>query len=92
MNTTAFRRIGTVAGAAAITITGTITGTPASASAERRDTAQDRPCFMVRSHWNNAEGPQPTCPIPMWQQQASASDKSGTARPAPSARIGDFMP
>lgn len=25
-------------------------------------TDQERPCFMVRAHWNNAlDGPQPTC-------------------------------
>ena len=25
----------------------------------------DRPCFMVRPHWNSAlDGPQPVCPLP----------------------------
>jgi hypothetical protein len=62
MNTTTFRRVGAIAAAAAFTTAVTIAGTTGSASAGQRDTTQDRPCFMVRSHWNNAEGPQPTCP------------------------------
>ena len=92
MNATAFRRIGAIAGAAAIAITTTFAGSTAFANAGQHGTAKDRPCFMIRSHWNNAEGPQPTCPIPMWQQQASSSDKAGGSRPARHARITDFMP
>jgi hypothetical protein len=87
VNTTTFRRFGVIAGAAAFTTAITITGTTASAIAGQRDTTQDRPCFMIRSHWNNAEGPQPACPKGRWK-----SDDTGGARPASSARIADFMP
>ena len=87
MNTTAFRRIGAIAGAAAFATTFTISGTAASAGTEQRDAAKDRPCFMIRSHWNNAEGPQPTCPKGRFK-----SDSTAGARTASSARIADFMP
>lgn len=92
MNTTPFRSIGTIAGAAAIAITATFAGSTAPANAGQHDTAEDRPCFMIQSHWNNAEGPQPTCPTPMWPQLASSSDKTDGSRPSPQARIPDFMP
>ncbi len=90
MNRTAFRHIGAVAGAAAIAITFTVSGTTASASNEQRDVATDRPCFMIRSHWNNAEGPQPTCPKAPYQM--AAPDEAGASQPSPSPRITDFMP
>ena len=91
MNTKAFRGIGSIAGAAAITTAITITGTTASASTGHSDTGHDRPCFMVRSNWDNAEGPQPTCHTPMWPQ-ASGCDEPVAPRPASFARIADFMP
>jgi hypothetical protein len=46
---------------------------------------------MVWPTWNNAEDPQPTCRIPMWQQEA-ATEGSIATRPALSARIKDFVP
>ena len=71
MNTTPRFRIVTMVGAAAVVTT--ITTTPVTARAF--DRTQDRPCFMVRSHWNDAEGPEPTCP-------------DGRSRPAPRAERG----
>ena len=67
MNSTPYRRIVAVVGAAAIII---ITARSAAASLRGAPAAgrQDRPCFMVRAHWNTAEGPQPTCPVPSWQR------------------------
>jgi hypothetical protein len=90
MNTTQFRRIGAIAGAAAFTTAIAFTGTTGSASAGPRDSTTDRPCFIIRSHWNNAEGPQPTCPKGRFEKAAPSS--AGASRPAPSARIADFMP
>ena len=45
---------------------------------------------MIRSHWNNAEGPQPTCPKGRYQK--AAPDESGASRANPSQRIAGFMP
>ncbi len=42
MNSTAFRRIGAIAGAAAFATTFAISGTTASANNEQRDVATDR--------------------------------------------------
>ena len=84
MNTTAIGRIVAMVGAAAV-VTTIITTTPVAA--QTVDGKQDRPCFMVRSHWNNAEGPQPTCPNGRWK-----SVTKGEAQPPTSARITDFMP
>ncbi|KRF36762.1 hypothetical protein [Nocardioides sp. Soil805] len=69
MNSTPYRRIVAIAGAAAITIITTVTFSPAT-SASAGAGHQDRPCFMVRGHWNTAEGPQPTCPAPSWQRMS----------------------
>ncbi len=106
MNSTPYRRTVAIVGAAAITSITAFTFGPATASAAAGQ--PDRPCFMVRAHWNTAEGPQPTCPVPTWQRTAGAAssttgtgsdeatvagDTTGAPRPAPSARIGgDFMP
>lgn len=87
MNSNAFRRFGAIAGAAAVITTITTT---APATAGQRDTTKDRPCFMIRSPWNNAEGPQPTCPKGRFQK--AASDEAGASRPVSSPRIADFMP
>ena len=83
MNTTASSRIVAMVGAAAVVTT--ITTTPVAA--QTVDGTQDRPCFVVRPNWNNAEGPQPTCPDGRW----TSDTKSGT-RAATNARITDFMP
>lgn len=83
MSTTAISRIVAMVGAAAVVTT--ISTTPVAA--QTADGKQDRPCFMVRSHWNNAEGPQPTCPDGRWK-----SDSEGGTRPVTSARITDSMP
>ncbi len=61
MTTTALQRIGAVLGAAVIATT--TAGSAARADAGQDDPAQERPCFMVRLQWNNADGPQPTCPL-----------------------------
>jgi hypothetical protein len=103
MNTTPYRRIVAIVGAAAITSITVGTGATAASADDQQDSTSDRPCFMVRAQWNDAEGPQPTCPVPTWQiaddEVASpAADTRSTARttpavaPAASARIGDFMP
>ena len=83
MNTTAIGRIVAMVGAAAVVTT--IATTPVAA--QTVDGMQDRPCFMVRSHWNNAEGPQPTCPDRRWK-----SDTKGEPQPATRAQITDSMP
>lgn len=90
MNSTKFRRIGAVAGAAAFTTVITITCSTAPATAKVDEVDQDRPCFMIRSNWNNAEGPQPTCPKGRFQK--TSSDQEGASQPTSSARIVDFMP
>lgn len=87
MNSTAFRRCGAVVGAAAV-VTFVATTAPSTAMVDKGD--QDRPCFMIRSHWNNAEGPQPMCPNGRFK--TAAVDNAGATRPAPSVRITDFMP
>jgi hypothetical protein len=91
MNTTAFRRFGAIAASAAIASTIHIAGATHPAAAGPQSSTEDRPCFMIRSHWNNAEGPQPTCPLPMWRHQASSPDTAGAAGPA-SRAIADFLP
>jgi hypothetical protein len=65
MNSTPFRRTVAIVG---VTATITIASTTMSSASGRQDPTPDRPCFMVRAHWNNAEGPQPTCPVPTWQR------------------------
>lgn len=87
MNSSSFRRIGVIAGAAVIT---TVAFTSGSVASGQPDGNEDRPCFMVRSHWNTAEGPQPTCPVPMWQ--TAASSESTDASTSRAARTVDFMP
>lgn len=87
MNRAAFRRCGAVVGAAAVMAT-IASGPPSTAMVDEGN--QDRPCFMIRSNWNNAEGPQPTCPSGRFR--APAADKAGSTRSAPSVRITDFMP
>lgn len=87
MNATAVRRMGAIVGAAAV-VTSITTTAPSTAKVE--EGSKDRPCFMIRSPWNNAEGPQPTCPNGRFRN--AASDEAGAPRPAPSARIADFMP
>lgn len=72
MNTTAFRRFVAVVGAAVVVTT--ITTTPPS-TAKVDEGNKDRPCFMIRSHWNDAEGPQPTCPNGRWQETAPSDTK-----------------
>ena len=67
MNRTPFRRIVAVVGVAAITSITTVTVSPTTAASAGAGHA-DRPCFMIRAHWNTAEGPQPTCPVPSWQR------------------------
>lgn len=81
MDTTSIHRMVAIASATAIATTITISGSAVSSSAAQRDTDRDRPCFMIRSHWNNAEGPQPTCRIPMWQQEASPATPATPATP-----------
>jgi hypothetical protein len=83
MSTTALSRIVAMVGAAAVVMT--ITTAPVAAQTVVGN--QDRPCFMVQSHWNDAEGPQPTCPDGHWK-----SDTIGDAQPVTSSRIMDFMP
>jgi hypothetical protein len=83
MNSTSFRRTVAVVGTAAILSISTTSASTAGGQQERdqQDTAQDRPCFMVRASWNTAlDGPQPTCPV-----------QTGAAQPAP-PRVTDFMP
>ncbi len=87
MNSTAFRRFGAIVGAAAVVAT-IATTAPSSATVDTGN--QDRPCFMIRSHWNNAEGPQPTCPNGRFT--TAAADDGDATRAVPSARITDFMP
>jgi hypothetical protein len=86
MNSTRFRRFGAIVGAAAV-VTTIATAAPSTAKADQGN--QDRPCFMIRSHWNNAEGPQPTCPNGRFK--TAAADDAGATRAVPSARITDFM-
>jgi hypothetical protein len=113
MNTTPYRRI--VAAVVAVVVASTMVAVVAVVSAAAHASISistgttgasasgpaDRPCFMFRAQWNDAEGPQPTCPVPTWQVAAGgvaspAADTGSTARTAPavaaSARIGDFMP
>lgn len=74
------------------------------ANAQDSDGQHTRPCFMIRSNWNTApDGPQPTCPVPTWQETATtpthATKTTGTGekttvdssadRPS---RATDFMP
>ena len=87
MNSTALRRCGAVVGATAI-VTTIATTAPSTASVD--EGSQDRPCFMVRSHWNNADGPQPTCPNA--RPTRAVADYPVASRSASSARITDFMP
>lgn len=87
MKAAAFRRFVAIAGAAAVVTTITTTA-PTTAKVEEGN--KDRPCFMVRSTWNNAEGPQPTCPNGRFKK--TASEDAGASRPVPSPRISDFMP
>jgi hypothetical protein len=87
MNTTAFRRVGAMVCTAAVVTTITAT-TPATAKVEQGTT--DRPCFMVRHPWNNAEGPQPICPNGRFTKD-DARDAGGTV-PVPRGRTMDFMP
>ena len=92
MNSRHFRRRCAVI-AAATTITITTAFAPASSSAADTagDGTQDRPCFMVRAHWNAAlDGPQPTCPTPTWQSRNQVDDE-GAAHTS-TARVTDFMP
>jgi hypothetical protein len=70
MSTTTIRRIGGIAIAAAISLAGGFASSQASAEARHQDTSSARPCFMIRSHWNSADGPQPTCPTPAWQSES----------------------
>jgi hypothetical protein len=81
MNTIAMSRIVATVVAAAVATTVT------PVAAQTVDRNQDRPCFMVQPHWNNAEGPQPTCPDGRWR-----SDITSEATPVDSPRITDFMP
>jgi hypothetical protein len=67
MNTTPYRRIVAIVGAAAIISITVGTGATAASADGQQGSTSDRPCFMVRAHWNDAEGPQPTCPVPTWQ-------------------------
>ena len=90
MNTTAFRRIGAIVGAAAFVTTFAISGTSVSASTGKQVPDKDRPCFMVRSHWNNAEGPQPTCPRGRFT--GLRPTRRGASRPASSGRVMDVLP
>jgi hypothetical protein len=94
MTTTTIRRIGAIVGAVAITATGAFASSTASAQTGQHDTTDERPCFMIQPHWNDAEGPQPTCPTPSWQQarQATSSGTTSATRSVPQARITDFMP
>ncbi len=87
MNAAASRRFVAIAGAVAVVTT--ITTAPTTAKVE--EGSQDRPCFMVRPTWNNAEGPLPTCPNGRFKKTVS-EDAGGASRPVPSPRISDFMP
>ena len=86
MNSSAFRHTSVVIAAAAIVTT--ISTTPATAKPGEGGT--DRPCFMVRSHWNDAEGEQPRCPNGPFI--LGAPEVVGGAEPIRSGRILDFMP
>lgn len=86
------RRVAIVGAAATVIITTAFAPAVSSTASERQDRPQDRPCFMIRSHWNNAEGPQPSCRIPMWQQQAPSSHGPGRPNHGHPTRGVDFMP
>ena len=90
MHSTHLRRTAAVAGAAtAVIVTTTLTATTAAASSEP-DGAADRPCFMVRAHWNTAlDGPQPACATPLWQLVETPPRFPASEL---SARVVDYMP
>jgi hypothetical protein len=94
MHSTNLRRTAALVGAAtAITVTTTLTTmltATGSAASSAPDEAGDRPCFMVRAHWNTAlDGPQPTCATPSWQL---VETPPRFPVPAISARVVDYMP
>ena len=71
-------------GAVVMTASMAIAGAAEASPARPIDHAEapfSRPCFMVRSHWNEAiDGAQPTCPVP---PRAAASNRiSGEPAPA----------
>lgn len=66
MNSSNFRRVGAVVGVVVATITST---TPATATVDKG--SKDRPCFMIRAPWNDADGPLPTCPNGRFREVAS---------------------
>lgn len=90
MHSTHLRRTAAVVGAAtAITVTTMLTAATGSAASSAPDEA-DRPCFMVRAHWNTAlDGPQPTCATPSWQL---VETPPRFPVPAVGARVVDYMP
>jgi hypothetical protein len=89
MHSTHLRRTAAVVGAAtAITVTTLLT--PAVTAAAPSAPTGDRPCFMVRAHWNTAlDGPQPTCATPSWQLVETPPRFPASTL---SARVVDYMP
>jgi hypothetical protein len=89
MHSTHLRRTAAVVGAAtAIIVTTTLTGATGAVASDAPD--GDRPCFMVRAHWNTAlDGPQPTCATPSWQL---VETPPRFPVPTISARVVDYMP
>ncbi len=77
MNTTAFSR--TVAMVGAVAVVTTVSTTPVAA--QRDDSKQRQAVLHGPGAWNNAEGPQPTCPDGRWN-----SDTKGVTHPTTSPR------
>lgn len=50
-----------------------------------------RPCFMVRASWNDAEGPQPRCPDPVFtpSERSAAVARAPFAAPAACPSVPD---
>jgi hypothetical protein len=80
-----------VVGAAAIPVPGD-GGTSHASGGESQDPADfTRPCFMVRAQWNDAEGPQPRCPDPVFtgSERAAALARAPFAPPATCPSVPD---
>jgi hypothetical protein len=94
MHSTHLRRTAAVVGAAtAVIVTTTLTTMLTAATGNAASSAPEeteRPCFMVRAHWNTAlDGPQPTCATPSWQLVETPPRFPASEL---SARVVDYMP
>jgi hypothetical protein len=80
------------ASAIPVPVDGGSTGTTHGSGGGSQDPADfTRPCFMVRAQWNDAEGPQPRCPDPVFtgSEQAAARARAPFAPPATCPSVPD---